>query len=265
MSQLLTFPSPSNTSVEPSVGKRRSFAPHPPWIVHLINELDPYQQRVFNCPLVKDTSRGTLSLEQMRGWLMQLYPFIATFPQWIALNITKAPEAFAREILIDNVRVEKWHAKQWMDMTDAFGITREELRDCSVLPEVEALTHYMWSVNLRGTLAESMGAMTYAIEGTTQGIARAVLEGFPHYEGRDGIHLTKRAYAWMKNHARYDEAHPLEALEIIIRSTDSEPLKDKVTHAAKRSMEYFYIALDACYRKFSPIDVSVFQRSTRAA
>ena len=136
-------------------------------------------------------------------------------------------------------------------MTDAFGITREELQNCSVLPEVEALTHYMWSINLRGTLAESMSAMTYAIEGTTQGIARAVLEGFPHYEGRDGIHLTKRAYAWMKNHARYDEAHPLEALEIIIRSTDSEPLRDKVTHAAKRSMEYFYIALDACYRKFS--------------
>ena len=99
MSQLLTFPSPSNTGTNTSVGKRRSFSPHPPWIVHLINEIDPYQQRIFNCPLVKDTSRGTLSLEQMRGWLMQLYPFIETFPQWIALNITKAPQAFAREIL----------------------------------------------------------------------------------------------------------------------------------------------------------------------
>ncbi len=265
MSQLITFPKPSNRITETSRGKRQSFSPHPTWIVHLINEISPYQQRIFSCPLVKETSKGTLSLEQMRGWLMQLYPFIETFPQWIALNIAKASEAFAREILIDNVRVEKWHAKQWMDMTDAFGISREELRNCAVLPEVEALTHYMWSINLRGSLAESMSAMTYAIEGTTQGIARAVLEGFPHYEGRDGIHLTKRAYAWMKNHARYDEAHPLEALEIIIRSTDSGCHKDKVIHAAKRSMEYFYIALDACYRKFSPIDVSVYHRSSHAA
>lgn len=265
MSQLLTFPNQASRMHEVSGGKKRTFSPHPPWIVHMIEEIDPYQQRIFNCPLVKETSKGCLSLEQMRGWLIQLYPFIETFPQWIALNITKAPEAFAREILIDNVRVEKWHAKQWMDMTDAFGITRDELRDCAILPEVEALTHYMWSVNLRGTLAESMSAMTYAIEGTTQGIAQAVLQGFPKYEGRDGIHLTKRAYAWMRNHARYDEAHPLEALEIIIRSTETDDQKQKVIKAAKRSMEYFYIALDACYSKFSPVDLAVYHRSAHAA
>ncbi len=264
MSQLLTFPNQASRIAEAG-GAKRSFSPHPPWIVHLINETAPYQQRIFNCPLVKETSKGTLSLEQMRGWLIQLYPFIETFPQWIALNIAKAQDAFAREILIDNVRVEKWHAKQWMDMTDAFGISREELRDCAVLPEVEALTHYMWSINLRGTLAESMGAMTYAIEGTTQGIAQAVLQGFPKYDGRDGIRLTKRAYAWMKNHARYDEAHPLEALEIIIRTTDSEHLKHKILCAAKRSMEYFHIALDACYRKFSPVDLSVYRPAVHAA
>ena len=265
MSQLLTFPTPANQlAVSPGI-KKRTFSPHPPWIVHLIKDMAPYQERIFNCPLVKETAKGSLSLEQMRGWLMQLYPFIETFPQWIALNIAKADDAMAREILIDNVRVEKWHAKQWMDMTDAFGISRDALHSCSILPEVEALTHYMWSINLRGTLAESMSAMTYAIEGTTQGIARAVLQGFPKYDGRDGIHLTKRAYTWMKNHARYDEAHPLEALEIIIRSTDTEPLKEKVTQAAKRSMEYFHIALEACYRKFTPVDVSVYHRSAHAA
>jgi pyrroloquinoline quinone (PQQ) biosynthesis protein C len=265
MSQLLTFPTPANQLAKPAEVKTRSFSPHPPWIVRLINDIAPYQERIFNCPLVKETAKGSLSLEQMRGWLMQLYPFIETFPQWIALNIAKAENAMAREILIDNVRVEKWHAKQWMDMTDAFGISREELQGCAILPEVEALTHYMWSINLRGTLAESMSAMTYAIEGTTQGIAQAVLQGFPKYDGRDGIHLTKRAYAWMKNHARYDEAHPLEALEIIIQSTDTEHLKDRVTQAAKRSMEYFHIALDACYRNFNPVDVSVSHRSAHAA
>jgi len=153
----------------------------------------------------------------MRGWLKQLYPFIETFPQWIALNIAKAEEAFAREILIDNIRVEKWYAKQWMDMTDAFGI------------------------------------------------ARMVLEGFPKYDGREGIHLTKRPYAWMKNHARYDETHPLEALEIILQTTHSEQKQLKVIQAAKRSMEYFHIALEACYRKFSPVNLSVYHRSAYAA
>jgi len=265
MSQVLTFPNHASRITESSGGRKRAFTPHPPWIVRLINHIHPYQQRILTCPLVKETSKGSLSLQQMRGWLMQLYPFIETFPQWIALNIAKAEEEFAREILIDNVRVEKWHAKQWMDMTDAFGISRDELRACAILPEVEALTHYMWSINLRGTLAESMSAMTYAIEGTAQGIARAVLQGLPKYEGRDGIRLSKRAYAWMKNHARYDETHPLEALEIIIRTTDSEELKHKVIQAGTRSMEYFYIALDACYRKFLPLNLSVCHRSGYAA
>ena len=84
MSQLLTFPNQASLITEVSGNKRRSFSPHPPWIVHLINETDPYQHRIFNCPLVKETSRGTLPLEQMSGWLMQLYPIIETFPQWIA-------------------------------------------------------------------------------------------------------------------------------------------------------------------------------------
>jgi len=69
----------------------------------------------------------------------------------------------------------------------------------------------------------------------------------------------------MKNHARYDEAHPLEALEIIIQTTHSEHEQHKVFHAAKRSMEYFHIALEACYRKFSPVDLSVYHRSAYAA
>ena len=214
-----------------SKGSKPQFSPHPDWVKDYIKDVEPYQKRVWQCRLVEETSRGVLSLCQMRGWLIQLYPFIETFPQWLALNIAKAPDAFS----------------------EAFGISGEELEATRVIPEVEALTHYMWSINLRGSLAESMSAMSYAIEGTTQGIAREVLKGFPKYDGRYGIRLTKRACAWMYNHSRYDEAHPLEALEIIKRSTLHEDMKGTVTQVAQRSMEYFLMALDACYEHFSPL------------
>ncbi len=91
MSQLLTFPKQANRITEVSGSKRPSFSPHPPWIVHLINETDPYQQRIFNCPLVKETSKGTLSLEQMRGWLMQLYPFIRNLSSMDCLEYCESP------------------------------------------------------------------------------------------------------------------------------------------------------------------------------
>ena len=57
----------------------------------------------------------------------------------------------------------------------------------------------------------------------------------------------------------------MEALEIIIQTTESDKEKHKVLHAAKRSMEYFHIALDACYRKFSPVDLSVSNQRAFAA
>ncbi|RMH08200.1 MAG: hypothetical protein D6704_03625 [Nitrospirae bacterium] len=266
MAQVLTFPH-HRTHGFPTTAptQRHQFSPHPSWIVDLIDTLKPYQERVWNCPLVQEASTGSLSLRQMQGWLIQLYPFIETFPQWIAMNITKASDPYAREILIDNIRVEKWHAKQWVDMTEAFGVSLDELHHASILPEVEALTHYMWSINLRGTLAESLSAMTYAIEGTTHGIAQAVLQGFPKYDGRYGIRLTKRAYAWMQNHARYDETHPLEALEIIKRESPPEEIQSRVKYAAQRSMEYFFMALDACYRHFAPEDCSFHSLPASAA
>lgn len=256
MAQVLNFSKHVNALTTTALFKTHQFSACPAWLIEMIREIEPYQERIWNCPLVKETSKGVLSLQQMRGWLTQLYPFVETFPQWIALNIAKAPDAFSREILIDNVRVEKWHAKQWIEMAEAFGLTQVELREAPILPEVEALTHFMWSINLRGSLGESISAMTCAIEGTTQGIARAVLQGFQKYDGRDGIHLTKGACAWMNNHARYDQIHLAEALEIITRFTQTEESKGQVVTAATRSMEYFLMALDACHLKFAPVELS---------
>ena len=256
MAQVLNFSKPVNALTQTSLLKTRQYSVRPAWLIEMIREIEPYQERIWNCPLVKETSKGVLSLQQMRGWLTQLYPFVETFPQWIALNIAKAPDAFSREILIDNVRVEKWHAKQWLEMAEAFGLTQGELMEAAILPEVEALTHFMWSINLRGTLAESISAMTCAIEGTTQGIARAVLQGFQKYDGRAGIHLTKGACAWMNNHSRYDQIHLTEALEIITRFTQTEGSRVQVLTGARRSLEYFLMALDACYQKFAPVSLS---------
>jgi len=73
MSQLLTFPNLASGITEVSGIKRRSFSPHPPWIVHLITETDSYQERIFNCSLVKETSKGTLSLEPRNGsWITKV-------------------------------------------------------------------------------------------------------------------------------------------------------------------------------------------------
>ena len=176
-----------------------------PWILELKRRTQPYWEAILACRLVQEGSRGTLSMERMKGWILQLYRFIETFPKWIALSIVKTSDQETRGFLIDNVRVEKKHAAQWVQMALGFGVDKTELYSVEPLPAVDALTRGRWSINTQGTLAEAVSATNYAIEGVTQGIAKLGLEGLPHYAGMPGISLDKKALAWMKNHAKYDE------------------------------------------------------------
>jgi pyrroloquinoline quinone (PQQ) biosynthesis protein C len=218
----------------------------PPWVEELKRQTKPYWDAVLECRLIQEASHGTLSLERMRGWIVQMYPFIETFPKWIAHTIAKVPDLQSRAFMIDNLRVEKRHAAQWVQMAEGFGIEKAALLTVEPFSEVEALTHWLWSVNTQGSLAEAVGATNYAVEGVTQGIAKLTLQGFAYYAEMPGIHLDKKAYAWMQNHARYDELHPIQALQVMKLYTTKD-LEEKVIFASRRSLEYLLMALDACY------------------
>ena len=230
----------------------KKLTPHPAWILDLRQHIEPTWNAILKCSLIQEASNGTLSLPQMRAWLTQLYPFIETFPKWIAQNIPKTRDAISRGFLIDNIRVEKRHAEQWVYMAEGFGIKRAELYTVKPLPEVDALTHWLWSINTQGTLAEAVGATNYAIEGITQEIAKVTVKGFPHYEGVDGIHLDRKAYWWMEAHAKYDDLHPQQALEIMKMYARTKELQDEVTFVTHRSLEYMLMALETCYTQFQP-------------
>ncbi|MFO0767245.1 MAG: iron-containing redox enzyme family protein [Nitrospiraceae bacterium] len=222
----------------------------PVWVMEMKRELKPYWEAVLETRLVQEASTATLSLPQMKGWLLQLYPFIETFPKWIALTIARASDHKTRTFMIDNIRIEKRHAAQWVHMAQGFGIPEAEIFAVEPLLEVEALTHWLWSINTQGSLAEAVAATNYAIEGVTQGIAKLTVKGFPRYGEMPGISLDKRAYAWMENHARYDEVHPLQALEVMKLYTTRD-LEERVIFAARRSLEYLCLALDVCYDHFA--------------
>jgi len=228
----------------------RKLTPHPAWILDLRHHIEPTWNAILNCRLIREASAGTLSLPRMRAWLLQLYPFIETFPKWIALNIPKTQDAMSRGYLIDNVRIEKRHAEQWIYMAEGFGIKRYDLYTVKPLAEVEALTHWLWSINTQGGLAESVAATNYAIEGITKDIAVATIKGFPHYEGVDGIHLDRKAYWWMEGHARYDDLHPQQALEIVKLYATTKELQEKVAFVTHRSLEYMLLAFETCYTHF---------------
>jgi pyrroloquinoline quinone (PQQ) biosynthesis protein C len=224
---------------------------NPPWVLEMDEYLKPYREAIWQSKLVQETSTGALSLKQVRGWSIQFYPFIECFPQFMATYLAKAPDRMSRAFLIDNLRVEKRHADQWIDMANGFGVTNEELMTTPILPEVETLTHWLWSITNRGSFVEAVAATNYAIEGVTQGIASIMVKGFARYQGQEGVQLDKRAYYWMEAHSSYDDVHPYEALEIIKRHATSPTMQQHAKRAAQRSLEYLAIALDCCHRAYS--------------
>ena len=51
----------------------------------------------------------------------------------------------------------------------------------------------------------------------------------------------------MVAHSRYDDIHPLQALEVMKLYATTTELQEKAVFATQRSLEYFLLALEACY------------------
>jgi pyrroloquinoline quinone (PQQ) biosynthesis protein C len=192
----------------------------------------------------------------MRGWFLQLYPFIHSFPKFLAEALIKAEDEYSRSFLINNIRVEKAHAEHWIWMGEGFGVPRHEMiafaeGDRPVLRDVQSLTDWLWYINAKGSLAEAVAATSFAVEGATGDLTRTLLEGFEAYGSREGVNMNPRTTKWLRNHAKYDDDHPRIALEIVARYAQTERARMKVMTAARRSLQLLNLALLTSSRAYS--------------
>src|SRR5215470_13094191 len=51
--------------------------------------LQPYRQRVLDCPMLQECKAGTLALPQIRSWVAQQYHYVASFPTWLGLLLRR--------------------------------------------------------------------------------------------------------------------------------------------------------------------------------
>jgi pyrroloquinoline quinone (PQQ) biosynthesis protein C len=229
---------------------------HPPW-VHAMNEyLKPYWDRILDSTCVDGIARGVLSVEQMRAWMVQLYPFIHSFPKFLGEGLTKVEDDMSRNFFCDNIRVEKRHSDHWVTMGVDFGASRQEMLDLAdglkpAMRDVQSLTDWLWYINTRGTLAESVAATSFAIEGVTGEISQKILPALAHYQGRPGTQIDKKTWTWVREHAKYDDEHPKIAIEIVKRYATTPELQRKCMLAARRSLQLLDQALEVSVRAYS--------------
>ncbi len=226
----------------------RKISSHPLWVASLYEFVAPYWDDLVNGQWSESVASTKLSLEQMQGWILQLYPFIHDFPKFLAEGLIKVEDDFSRTFLIENIRIEKAHSEHWLWMGEGFGLERRQMLDlaegrATVLRDVQSLTDWVWRINTTGTLAEAVAATSFAIEGAAGALARKVAAGFEAYRDQPGVDMNPRTYKWIREHAHYDDEHPKFALEIVKRYATTEHSQRQVMHASKRSLELLNLAL----------------------
>jgi pyrroloquinoline quinone (PQQ) biosynthesis protein C len=243
------------------MGSMYDLSPHPQWVGALHRFIQPYRETLLNGEFVESAVQSVLTVEELKGWMLQMYPFIHAFPKFLAEALIKVEDDYSRSFLIDNIRVEKAHAEHWIWMGQGFGLTEREMLELAqgqkhVLRDVQSLTDWMWYVNTKGSLAEAVAATSFAVEGATGDLARKALAGFESYGNRPGVDMSARTARWMRSHARFDDEHPKVALEVVKRYATTERLQVRVMQAAKRSLQLMDLAFDTAFRAYSISDTS---------
>ena len=241
------------------MGSMLEISPHPVWVDALHGYIKPYWDELLDGQWARGVSNSNLTVPEMQGWMLQLYPFIHTFPKFLAEALTKVEDDYSRGFLIDNIRVEKAHAEHWIWMGEGFGLSRTDMLDLvegkkPILGEVQSLTDWLWYINTKGSLAEAVAATSFAIEGATGDLSRKVINGFESYRDHEGVDMKPKTYKWMREHVQYDDEHPIIALEVVKKYATTEKLQAKVMIAAKRSVQLLHNALATSYKAYSVRD-----------
>jgi pyrroloquinoline quinone (PQQ) biosynthesis protein C len=230
---------------------------HPEWVEDFLNFIEPYQYKVVNSKIFRDMSEGTLELKRFQGGLINFYPLVENFPLYMALNLAKVPAGNCernkrtRYWLITNINQERLHTVWWKQWAMGFGVPKETFNKEIYPPsEMDAINNYLWRICTRGSLAEGISAANFAIEGATGGWTREVNKSLKKYKRVKDAQINEKTLRWVTAHASYDDRHPEEALEIIKTYATTKEEQEKVKRAAKRSLEYYALALDACYEIF---------------
>ncbi|AUX44623.1 hypothetical protein SOCE26_060890 [Sorangium cellulosum] len=224
--------------------------PHPVWVEDMLESLADQWKAAVYTPPVAQTMTEAIDEATWGLLLREFFCVVEAFPKYMGLSLAKttygqSPRDFlVRDWLIGNIRVEALHVRWYLDWAAGHGISTAEITGHRPSPEVASLFEWLWSVSHRGTLAEAVGAVNYAIEGVTGEWSRVVLPAFTKLYGEGSKSLT-----WLAAHANYDDAHPREALEIVKLATTSADEIRRVHSSISRSLELFERAFKVCIVK----------------
>ncbi|HVH68246.1 MAG TPA: iron-containing redox enzyme family protein [Gemmatimonadales bacterium] len=216
--------------------------PHPRWVADLDAALAPQQQAILNTPVIEDAAENVLLGPRIQDFLVVFYPIIRDFPHWLELLLGRSPQD-GRAFFEDNIRVERRHDAMWRAMGDAFGVPRQRFQEPEPLrAEVLAFHQYLTDMCRNAPFGSAVSATNYAVEGIAQKISEKALRGLSKNDK-----IGPKGRWWLEEHAKYDDEHPVHALEIVKGCVARGESAATVTNAAMRSLTLMKEAMVASY------------------
>ena len=234
-------------------GDLQDLASYPLWLRQIVTDVQGLKASVAGHRLFRQMRDAALPRQATANFFIRVWPVIEQFPQYMGRNLAKLQfgipgHDLARVFLTRNVRVEQSHADYWVAWAEASGVSREALLQGSHAAASAALAHWCWYICDREPLAQAVAATNYAIEGVTGEWAQLVCSS-DRYAGSLPEEKRKPGMRWLRAHARYDDSHPWEALEIVASILGAAPGPrevESVGAAILRSYEYMRMTLDDC-------------------
>jgi pyrroloquinoline quinone (PQQ) biosynthesis protein C len=234
-------------------GDLKDLTSYPLWVREIVADAQGLKAEVAEHRLFRQMRDAILPPRAAANFLIRVWPVIEQFPQYMGRNLAKLQfgkpgHDLARVFLTRNVRVEQSHADYWVAWAEASEVPYEALSRGSSAAPSASLAHWCWYICDRGSLAEAVAATNYAIEGATGEWAQLVCSS-DCYASSLPDDKRKSGMRWLRAHARYDDNHPWEALEIVASILGANPgprEAEAVQGAIRRSYDYMRITLDDC-------------------
>lgn len=235
-------------------GPLTELSSYPQWAQDMVGECDPVKQTVVDHELWDVMRSNEADHQCTANFMIGIWPVIERFPGYMAQSLLKTRfgrsegDNLARRWLVRNIRVEQNHAEYWLNWAEGAGIPRDEVLNGPMPAGTQVLADWCEEVSSRGSLATSIAATNYAVEGAT-GEWSQILYDSQEYAEQFPASSRKGSLRWLQLHAAYDDTHPWEALEIVCTILGNSPATAEVAHIAecvKRSYTSMRILADRC-------------------
>jgi pyrroloquinoline quinone (PQQ) biosynthesis protein C len=248
-------------SATPKATTRKSYkiprlrpTPHTQPVRDMIARLAGPWRAAVEAPLFARTASGDLPpVEAWRQALLEFFTIVECFPKYMGLSLAKTTygkrpgDQSVRRWLLQNIGIEARHTEWYIDWMASVGLTPDDAIGVRPCEEIRELHDHLMKHCAGGSLAEGIAAANWAIEGITGEWSQNVAGPFRGY-AELGARIDCHTMLWLEAHARYDDAHPEEALEIVKLGIDvDDDCLGRAEAAARKSLDLFTRAISRCF------------------